>query len=208
MGGWPAADDGHRAAPASAIISQTDENRKTGARPVIETRHGSAAEEQAAAEERLRERVREGVTMALYVSLSLLAVMVALPTDVGPGASESPAATIALTAAGLILAHILAFRISARLVGRGRVAADHLEILGAQLLGGATVTLVAVVPVLLLGAPAGVDIAELLLVAFIGLTGYAAARSVPLSRPRAAVYVASVVIAALVVLGVKSLVGH
>ena len=29
----------------------------------------------------LQERVREGVTMALYVSLSLLAVMVAIPSD-------------------------------------------------------------------------------------------------------------------------------
>jgi FtsH-binding integral membrane protein len=176
--------------------------------PAGDERQGSPAGGDAAAPEGLLERIREGVTMALYVSLSLLAVMVVLPSDVGPGASESPAATIALTAVGLILAHVLAFRVSARLVGRGRLARDHLEILGAQMAGGAIVTVVAVVPVLLLGAPAGVSVAELLLIAFIGLTGYAAARSVPLSRARAAVYMASVVVAALVVLGVKSLVEH
>ena len=41
--------------------------------------------------EHLRERVREGVTMALYVSLSLLAVIVALPPSLDPGDSARPA---------------------------------------------------------------------------------------------------------------------
>ena len=50
--------------------------------------------------------------------------------------------------------------------------------------------------------------AELLLLAFIAGVGYAAARSVPLSRPRALVYVAIVVVLALAVLCVKGLVHH
>src|SRR3712207_6160501 len=77
----------------------------------------------------VRERVREGVTMALYISLSLLAVLVALPSNLDPGASESPAQTIFLTSVGLILAHVLAFRISTRLVHQGQLTAANVELL-------------------------------------------------------------------------------
>ncbi len=154
------------------------------------------------------ERVREGVTMALYISLSLLAVLVALPSSLDPGAAARPALTIFLTSVGLILAHTLAFRLSTRLVDHGRLSAANLELLGAQLIGGLAVTAVAVIPVLLIGGPAGVRVAELLLIAFIAVVGYAAARSVPLSRPRALLYVAIIVVLSLGVLWVKNLVHH
>ena len=154
------------------------------------------------------ERIHEAVTMALYVSLSLLAVLVAQPTSLAPGASESPALAIVLTSVGLILAHLLAFRLSTRLVHRGQLSPASAELLGAQLIGGLAVTLVAVVPVLLIGGPGGVLAAELLLLAFIAGVGYVAARSVPLSRPRALAYVAVVVALALAVLWVKGLVHH
>ncbi len=65
------------------------------------------------------------------------------------------------------------------------MSAANLELLGAQLAGGLAVTVVAVVPVLLLPAPYGVQVAELLLLAFVAVVGYAAARTVPLSRVRA-----------------------
>lgn len=149
-----------------------------------------------------RERVREGLTMALYISLSQLAVMVTLPV------TGKPAAVIALTSLGLILAHQLAFRLSSRLVERGRVSPANLELLGAQLAGGLAVTVVAVVPALLLPAPYGVQVAELLLLAFVAVVGYAAARTVPVSRVRALTYVAAVVGATLVVLWVKNLGPH
>jgi hypothetical protein len=155
-----------------------------------------------------RERLREGVTMALYISLSLLAVLVAQPTSLAPGASKSPALTIVLTSVGLIVAHWLAFRLSTRLVHRGQLSAANVELIGAQLIGGLAVTVVAVIPVLLIGGFGGVLAAELLLLAFIAVVGYVAARSVPLSRPRALVYVAIVVAFALVVLWVKGLVHH
>lgn len=155
-----------------------------------------------------RERLREGVTMALYVGLSLLAVMVALPSDAGPSASDSPAALLFLTALGLLIAHWLAFRISARLAHRGRLASEHLELLAAQLAGGLAATAVAVLPVLLLGTPTGILVAELLLIGFVALVAYAAARTVPLDRIRAGGYVAAVVVLSLVVLSVKNLAGH
>jgi hypothetical protein len=157
---------------------------------------------------RARERMREGVTMALYISLSLLAVLVALPTSFAPEASESPALAIVLTSVGLILAHRLAFQLSTRLVHGWQLSAASVELLGAQLIGGLAVTVVAVTPVVLIGGPGGELAAELLLLAFIAGVGYVAARSVPLSRPRSVVYVAVVVALALVVLWVKNLVHH
>lgn len=155
-----------------------------------------------------RERIREGVTMALYISLSLLAVMVALPPDVSPSASASPATVILLTAIGLLVAHWLAFRISARLAHRGKVTSEHLQLLAAQLVGGLAVTAVAVVPVVIFDASTGVLVAELLLVAFIAVVGYLAARGVPVSHGRAFVYMTGVVALALAVIWIKNLVAH
>ena len=126
-----------------------------------------------------RERMREGVTMALYISLSLLAVLVALPPALDPGDTERPALTILLTSFGLFFAHALAFRISTRLVHRGELSAANLQLLTAQFLGGLAVTAVAVTPVLILGGPDGVRAAEWLLLAFVAVVGYAAARVAP-----------------------------
>jgi len=50
--------------------------------------------------------------------------------------------------------------------------------------------------------------AELLLVAFIAVVGYAAARTVPVSRGRAVVRTTSVVAPTLVVIWIKNLVPH
>jgi len=154
------------------------------------------------------ERIREGVTMALYIGLSLLAVLMAQETSLDPAAFESPALDIVLTSAGLILAHMLAFQLSTRLVHRGEMSPAHADLLWTQFLGGLAVTLVAVTPVLLIGGPGGVLTSKLLLIGLIAGVGYAAARSVPLSRPRALVYVGIVVVLALVVLWVKGLVHH
>ena len=146
--------------------------------------------------------------MALYVGLSLLAVMVALPPDVTPASSSSPAIVVFLTAVGLLVAHALAFRISARLVHGGQLTSRHTELLGVQLAGGLAVTAVAVVPVLLIGGSTGVFVSELLLLAFISIVGYAAARTIPVSRWRATAYMTGVVALTLAVLWIKSLVVH
>jgi len=155
-----------------------------------------------------RERIREAVTMALYISLSLLAVMLALPRDVGPSASESPALVIFLTALGLILAHQLAYRLSTRLAHHGRLTREHIDILAAQLLGGFAVTIVAVIPLLLIPGRQGVIVSELVLLAFIAGVAYTAARMVPRGRVRSLGYAAGIVVVALGVLWVKGLVGH
>jgi hypothetical protein len=150
------------------------------------------------------ERIREGVTMALYIALSLLAVMFALPVDLAEAAGASHAGVIFVTSIGLLIAHQLAFRLSARLA-HGKLASEHLELLAAQLIGGLAVTLVAVVPVLLIGGTSGLLVAELALLTFIAVVGYIAARGIPVSRPRALLYVAGVVALTLMVIGIKNL---
>ena len=142
--------------------------------------------------------------MALYIALSLLAVMFALPASISSSAGSGHAAVLFVTSLGLLIAHQLAFRLSARLA-HGKLASEHLELLAAQLIGGLAVTLVAVVPVLVIGGQPGLLIAELALITFIAVVGYVAARGIPVSRARALLYVAGVVALTLVVIGVKNL---
>ncbi|HEY7847371.1 MAG TPA: hypothetical protein VIC83_04155 [Candidatus Limnocylindria bacterium] len=151
-----------------------------------------------------RERIREGVTMALYIALSLLAVMFALPASVTASESGSHASVLFWTSIGLLIAHQLAFRLSARLA-HGKLASEHVELLAAQLIGGLAVTAIAEVPLLLIGGQAGLLVAELALITFIAVVGYVAARGVPMSRTRALLFVAGVVALTLLVIGVKNL---
>lgn len=153
-------------------------------------------------------RVREGLTMALYIGLSLLAVMVALPRNVTAALDPHPAVTLFLTSISLLIAHQLAFRLSARLAHQGALGAEHLDLLAAQVVGGLAVTTVAVVPVLLFEGTTGVVIAELALLAFISAVGYASARTIHMSRARALLSVLGVIAIVLVVLGIKELVHH
>jgi hypothetical protein len=153
-------------------------------------------------------RIREGLTMALYIGLSLLAVMVALPRNVTAALDPHPAVTLFLTSISLLIAHQLAFRLSARLAHQGALGAEHLDLLAAQVVGGLAVTGVAVVPVLLFEGTTGVVIAELALLAFIAVVGYAAARTGHVSRARALLSVLGVIALVLDVLGIKGLVHH
>jgi hypothetical protein len=156
--------------------------------------------------EAAREWLREAVTMALYISLSLLAVLVALPSA-STAESDDLWLTILLTAVALLLAHQLAFRISSRLVNKGLLDAAGVKLLGAQLIGGLIAAVAATLPVLVFG-PEAVRASELVLLVFVAATGYRAARSVPASRLRALMYVGVVVLGVIAVLFVKSLVGH
>lgn len=153
-----------------------------------------------------RELVHEAVTMALYVSLSLLAVLLALPSSVEES-SPQLALTVALTAVALVLAHQVAFRLSTRLLNRGLLNDESLRLLGAQTIGGISVAALAALPVLLFGAQ-GLLLSAAILIILVAVVGYVTARSVPVSRLRALLYVGLVVIVVGLVLAVKSLVGH
>lgn len=150
---------------------------------------------------------REGITMALYVSLSQLAVMTALPAQEASVDSKL-ALTVALTSVGLVLAHQLAFRMSSKLVAPGsKLGPLAPRLLRAQLLGGAAVTVLAVLPILLFG-PAAYNWSVGLLLLFVMWVGYLVARTAPYSRVRSLIYVMIVAVAVIAVLAVKSLVSH
>jgi hypothetical protein len=150
---------------------------------------------------------REGVTMALYISLSQLAVMTALPGQQS-SSDRGLALVVALTSIGLILAHQVAFRMSSKLFAQGsRLGELDFQLLRSQTIGGGAVTVVAVLPILLFGAGAYV-VSILLLLLFVMVVGYLVARTVPLSRLRSLVYVVGVAVVVIGVLAVKSLVGH
>lgn len=150
---------------------------------------------------------REGITMALYVSLSQLAVMTALPAQEASTDSKL-ALTVALTSVGLVFAHQVAFRMSSKLVAPGsRLEPLAPRLLRAQLLGGGAVTALAVLPILLFG-PAAYSWSMGLLLLFVMVVGYMVARSAPHGRVRSLLYVMVVAVAVIAVLAVKSLVSH
>ena len=150
---------------------------------------------------------REAVTMALYVSLSLLAVMTAMSSE-DARANSSLAATVALISLGLVLAHIVAFSLSTRLV----TPSSQLEgiaprLIGAQIVGGIAVTVLAALPIVVFG-PAAYTASIAILLAFVLLVAYLVARSGGRSAVRSLTYVAIIAVVVLLVLWVKSLAGH
>lgn len=154
------------------------------------------------------EALREVTTMALYVSLSLIAVLVALPN---PSPAEDnrvqEGVTVLITGLALVLAHHVAFRMSTRLVNQGLLTSESRDALKAQALGGIPVAVLAAIPVFLLGEDPGEDVAILLLLGLVVAVGYRTARFS--ARPiRALAYSVVVVVIVAAVVGFKLLVGH
>ncbi len=147
-----------------------------------------------------RELLREFVTMTLYISLSLLAVTLAVPT-----AGDGPSAwTVFLTGVGLVGAHLLAYSMSTRYVNDGVLDAESAKLLGVQAAAGFGVAVLAVLPVLLLPEGAGLELTATILVLIIGVVGFVTARNAGLSRLRSLGYVAVVAVIAAAVLLVKN----
>lgn len=146
---------------------------------------------------------REALTMALYVSIALLAALALL--DEG---SHAVLAVVWGTALGLALAHFVAFELAARLADpdHGRRHVGHLA--AAQAAGAAGVCLVVSAVVLVVPQRDDLLAAELATVASIALVviGYARAWSATWTRSilGAAVAVALAAVAA----GVKVALGH
>jgi hypothetical protein len=143
--------------------------------------------------------------MALYLSLSLLAVLLATPTS---GSGEDPIGPVFLTAVGLLVAHLLAFSISSRLVSRGLFEPEARKVAAGQVLGGLAVVAIAMIPLLVFDAPTSIQVSEALLLALVVCVGYQAARQADVSTMRSVVYVGSVLVTVGLVLFLKSLVGH
>jgi hypothetical protein len=155
-----------------------------------------------------RELIRAGVEMALYIALSLLAVIVALPREMERTEAVAVAGTLVVTAAGLLAAHWLAFTVSARLETGGILSREALAELAAQVGGGAAVVALAIAPILVLPPPAGIFVSQLTLLALVAGVAYAAARPRAGNRARALGYTGAVVLGAAVVVALHDLGGH
>lgn len=147
------------------------------------------------------EIVREGCTMALYVALCLLAAFAALPEK------REQSHTVVIiwgTTIGLALAHWFAFRVSAGLVGEGKVRRTDVAAASAQLAGAGAVAVLASIPALLIPRSHKVDVAMYVLAAFIATIGYVVARSGGGTRTRSVIYAGAVLIGAVAVAAAKN----
>jgi hypothetical protein len=158
-------------------------------------------------DESVIEQYREALTMAIYVALSLLAVLLAVPW--GNHETRSAATvTVFVTGIGLLLAHMVAFGLAAQLFEPYQRNPHIWKVLGAQLSAGLLLAVVTTVPIALLPVDWGVAVDVVLLLVFIGLVGYAIARDRGAGVARALVYVAIVIAVVAVVMAVKLIVKH
>ena len=149
-----------------------------------------------------RDIVREGVTMALYISLSLLAALAAIPAFTSEDRTQV-AVTVFLTAVALLVAHIVAYSVSTRLVTRGTIDAEARRTLAAQILAGLIVAVVATAPALLVDSSSSLELAGFLLTAFIAAVAFTAAKQAGGSNARALIYTALVLVFACIILVIK-----
>jgi hypothetical protein len=149
--------------------------------------------------------MRESLTMGLYITISLLAV---LSTKTDGGGTAAVLALIWGTTLGLILAHWVAFQLTARLFAGSRLTShDRIAMVG-QAVAALGVACMASVP-LLLHADAGPALSRAVLAGLIGLFAFGAARRHGGSVGRATAYALIVVAIALsVAIGKYLLTGH
>jgi hypothetical protein len=122
-----------------------------------------------------RELAREAATMALYVSITLLGTLVAIPSDDVPGSLRT-AALIWGGAAGLALAHWLAFDVGARLFATAGL--ERLHRLGGPMALAAALAVAALtsIPILIAPEELAPEAAISVLALILAVAGFAAAR--------------------------------
>ena len=162
----------------------------------------------AANQEKHGEARLEASTMALYVSVVLLAALVALRDATDTDQTEL-LQLIWGTTLGLALAHFYAFRVSSRLI-RGRpFDRGDLRSALAQLVGASAVAVLCTIPVALLPSPTEDDMVRLWIGLLLGVAGYTSGRAGGASRPRSLVLGAVVLAVGVTVALVKNaLAGH
>lgn len=150
---------------------------------------------------------KEAWTMALYVTICLLAALTALENVVAV-----PGRVFGLvwgTTIGLALAHLFAFRIAGRLVHDGRLSKGDQVVSGIQLAAAAAVAVLVSIPVLIAPAADELDWARYTCAGIIGVVGYGVARGGGQSRMRAVLFALAVLALAVVVAALKhALAGH
>lgn len=169
----------------------------------------AAAAQHAAHDSAHRMELRlEASTMALYVSVVLLAALVALEDGATTGDTEM-LGLIWGTTIGLALTHYFAFRVASRLVRGTALHKRDGEIALAQLGGAAIVAAVCTIPVVLFPDSSKNDFVRLELAVLLGVAGYAAGRTGGTTRWRSLVTGVVVLVLGVAVALVKNaLVGH
>lgn len=154
-----------------------------------------------------RELAREAVTMMLYVSLTLLAALVAIPSD-DVGGTLQTAALLWGGAGALALAHWLAFDLGARLYHTEGL--DRLHRLGGPVSVAAAlgVALVTSIPILIAPDDIASDLAICVLAFILASAGFAVGRRDGQSVARSLVGGLIVLLAAGLIVAVKIAVGH
>lgn len=154
------------------------------------------------------ELLKEGLTMALYVSVCLLAASAVVAES--PERNHVEALGLVWgTTLGLALAHLFAFRVSARLISSGTVDEHDVRISVAQLLGAIAVAALCTGPVVLMPATSELDAVRLLLAGLVALVAFLTARRGGKSLTISLAYGMVVLVVALAVAVVKNLLsGH
>lgn len=148
--------------------------------------------------------LREALTMALYVTICLIAGVIALPEP-----REHLLGWVWGIAIGLVLAHFFAFELSAELFSGESFSRAELRVGGAHLTGAAVVAALTSVPLLVVPASREALWVLVVLVSVLAITSYNTARRWGSRRLRAALYAATVALVALAIALVKNyLVGH
>jgi hypothetical protein len=150
--------------------------------------------------------IRESITMGLYITISLLAVLAAQPH--GDVTTAAMLTVVWGTTLGLTLAHWLAFRLTARLFAGAELSSHDRMVMAGQAIAALGVAAVASVP-LVLDAGAGLVLSRSLLAGLVGMFAFGTARRHGSSSGRALVYAVVVVVIALAVaIGKYLLTGH
>jgi hypothetical protein len=151
-----------------------------------------------------RHLVREALTMALYVSITLLAAETVTKAPSDPRAEE----VIWATTVGLALAHWCAFILASRLVGPIRDEVPLARQLMAELVGAAGVGVVATIVVVLLPRQVQWQVARYTIAACVGLVAYGQLRMLGASRARAFRVAITALAVAEAVAALKRILGH
>jgi peptidoglycan/LPS O-acetylase OafA/YrhL len=159
------------------------------------------------------EVLREGMTMALYISIVLLATFVALPK--GSNEAHDGVHGVGLigliwgTALGLALAHWFAFRVTASAFSEGAVPDKDVKIGIAQIVAAAGVAAACTVPVLIADEASDVETASWVPALILGFAGVVVARQSNRSRLQAIIVGGVVMVLGLAIAAVKNfLIGH
>jgi FtsH-binding integral membrane protein len=157
----------------------------------------------AMAQDHQHELRREALTMEIYVAICLLGVLTAIGEDAGDSQIEA-FLVVWGTTLGLAIAHAVAFRIAAKMLGAGRITRDEAEELLAQFVGASLVAAVLSIPILLFPATSEFDAARLTLAMLLAVSRYIAARLGGVGRWRSILYGTIVLVTSMLVALLKN----